>query len=241
MQSRLMSCSRIVYLVGIVLAVVFVIPAPWFPFQLTKVAIFALFLFAAAVLFVLGRGGRDLIHSLGVRAALLVALLPLSYVVSWYFSTNRAISLYGFSGETDTALFAVLGFLAFILAFVLFRTLRTVRLLLSVVFWAIFAAVVFQWVSILFGPAAIPLAAFADRSANLVGKWNDLGLLVALLGLFVIARAELASMQHIRRLGLAVLGVVLAVLLGVINFPLAWSMVLGLCIVIALAKLITQR
>lgn len=229
------------YLVGIVLAIVLVIPTAWFPFQLTKVAIFALCLLVAVVLFVLGRGGRDLVHAHGFSAALLIVLLPLSYAVSWYFSTNRAISLYGFSGETDTVLFVVLGFLAFILAFVLFRTLHTVRILLSVVFWAILASVVFQWASILFGPAAIPFHIFADRSANLVGKWNDFGLLVALLGLFVVARAELASMQNLRRVGLAVLGVVLAVLLGVINFSLAWSLVLGLCIVIALAKLIAQR
>jgi len=50
------------------------------------------------------------------------------------------------------------------MAFTFFRTLRTVRLLLTVVFWALVTATVFQFLSIMFGAPAIPFSTFADRS-----------------------------------------------------------------------------
>ena len=52
MYSRLHTWSRGLYLAGIVLALVLVIPTAWFPFQLAKVAVFAVLLLGAAVLFV---------------------------------------------------------------------------------------------------------------------------------------------------------------------------------------------
>ncbi|MGC9602714.1 MAG: hypothetical protein ABSE76_03175 [Minisyncoccia bacterium] len=241
MYSKLVSASRYAFLAGIVLALVLVIPTAWFPFQLAKVAAFALFALAAVVLFVFGRGIPEVVRARGFFGVLLVALLPIAYLISAYFSIDRSVAFTGFGVESDTVLFAVLLFLAFAIAFALFRTLRTVRILLAVVFWSLIAAVIFQFISIVFGSAAIPLATFADRSVNLIGKWNDLGIIGGLLAMLLLARVELQTVSNAWRIVVGLVLAALALLLGIINFSLVWGLVLGFAIVISIVHLLMQR
>lgn len=239
MYSKLLSWSRGVYLAGIVLALVLVIPTQWFPFQLAKVAVFAVLLLGCVIMFVAGGGLREVVRAHGAWAVLLVGLIPLAYALSWFFSVDRSVALTGFGIETDTVLFATLVFLTFALAFTFFRTLCTVRLLLTVVFWALVAATLFQLVSIIFG--VIPFATFADRSVNLIGKWNDLGILVGLLSVLLLIRAELQTLTPLRRIAIGVLCAVLAVLLGIINFALVWGFILVSCVILGILRLLMQR
>ncbi len=241
MHSRLISWSRYTLLADIVLALVLVIPTPWFPFQLAKVAVFSVALLLSTVLFVAGGGARQLARTHGFYAALLVALLPVLYGVSSFFSVDRGISISGFSVETDTLLFVLLAASAYLLSFTLFRTLRTARMLVAVVFWSLIAAVAFQFVSIIFGSAAVPFQAFADRSVNLVGKWNDLGLLAALLSIVLFARVELSSLSIIRRMVYAGGGILLVCLLGLVNFSTAWALLLLGCILLGILAVVRQR
>jgi tetratricopeptide (TPR) repeat protein len=242
MYSKLFSWSRFVYLAGIVLAMVLVIPTAWFPFQLAKVAVFATLLAVAAVMFVVGGGTREVIRAHGFYGVLLVGLLPLSYLISMLFSVDKSVALTGFGVESDTVLFSVIVFLAFALAFTFFRTLRTVRMLLTVVFWALVAASVFQFISIVFGTALIPFDTFADRSVNLVGKWNDLGILVGLLVMLLLERVDLGSLSNAWRIAVGIALAALALLLGVINFSLVWGLVLVFSLaLIAVSFLMTRH
>lgn len=241
MYSKLFSVSRSVYLAGIVLALVLVIPTVWFPFQLAKVAVFAVLLAVAAVMFVVGGGTREVLRSHGFYGVLLVALLPLSYLISSFFSVDKSVAFTGFGVETDTVLFTVVAFLAFVMAFTFFRTLRTVRLLLTVVFWALVAATVFQFISIVFGSSAIPFSTFADRSVNLIGKWNDLGLLVGLLSMMLLERVDLSSVSNAMKIVIGIVLAALAILLGVINFSLVWGLVLAFSLALIIVSFLLTR
>ncbi len=241
MYSKLISYSRYAFLAGIVLALVLVIPVAWFPFQLAKVGVFSLLLAAAAVLFVVGRGTGEVVRAKGFYAALLVALLPVAYLISAHFSVDSSVAFAGFGVESDTVLFSVLVFLAFMVSFALFRTLRTVRMLLTAVFWALAAAAVFQFVSIVFGSSAIPLATFADRSVNLIGKWNDLGLIAGLLSMLLLVRVELQALSNAARIVIGIVLAFLTILLGIINFTLVWSLVLAFSLVLAITHFLMQR
>lgn len=241
MYSRLTQWSRYGLLAGIVLALVLVIPTAWFPFQLSKVAVFSVALLVSTVLYVIGGGAKELIRTHGFYAALLVGLLPLSYLVSTLFAAERSTAITGFSVESDTVLFVLLAAVAYVMSFTLFRTLRTVRMLSVVVFWSLIAATVFQLVSIIFGSTAIPFQTFADRSVNLVGKWNDLGLLATLLLILLFTRIELVQTTNLWRVGVAIGGVLLVILLGLVNFPLAWMLLLVGSAIIAILALLRQR
>src|SRR3989344_1780835 len=156
MHSRNISWSRYALLAGIVLALVLVIPTAWFPFQLAKVAAFAVALLVAAVLFVVGGGARDLIKTHGFYAALLVGLLPLVYLVSSFFSADRAVSTSGFGVETDTLIFVTLTVVGYLLSLTLVGPLCTARMATTPVLWALIAAVAFQLVSVIFRGADTP-------------------------------------------------------------------------------------
>ncbi len=237
----LMSWARYTYLSGTVFSILFIIPSVWFPLQLGKVAIFAVFLAVSLTFFLLAGGVREFLHSRGSRAALLVVALPLVYLVSWYFSVDRSIGLVGYMFDTDTVLFTTLSTLAFLLAFGLFATARAARTLMYTVAGSILAPVLFQYVVMFFGTSVVPFAVFADRSINLIGKWNDLGLLAGILLVLVLFVLEFVSLSTVRRLLLGALALVLVLLLAVIQFPLVWGMVLGVCVVLALWSFFSKQ
>lgn len=226
MYSRLHTWSRGLFLAGIVLALVLVIPAAWFPFQLSKVAVFSAALALAALMFTLSGGMREFLRAPGVRPTLAVLLLPAVYVVSSLVSLDSSVAWTGFAIEWDTVTFAALAALAFVFSSMFFRTQRTARMLYMSLFWAIAAAALFQIIAIMFGPS-IPGGTFADRSVNLVGKWNDLGLLASVLGLFVLVELQMRRPSALMRGLTGVLGVLVVALLGFVNFSLAWALLLA--------------
>lgn len=222
---------------GIVLALVLVIPAAWFPVQLGKVAVFAAFAAVSVLLLVWSGGVRTLLQAHGARGALLVGLLPVVYVVSALFSIDKSLAWTGVAIDSDTVVFTTLAFVAFVLAFVLFRTLRPLRQMLAVLVVALAAAALFQLVHILFG---VPLGG-GDRSVNLIGKWNDLGLITSLLAVLLLARLELSpASARVRMAGIAGLVLVIA-LLTFISFGVAWIIVLGAAAIIGLVAYLSQR
>ncbi|HEV7449524.1 MAG TPA: hypothetical protein VGP13_03235, partial [Candidatus Paceibacterota bacterium] len=240
MYSRLHAWSRGLYLAGIVLALVLVIPTAWFPFQLAKVAVFAVLLAVAAILYVAGGGMREFLRSAGVWPTLAVVLLPVVYLVSTWVSPDSSVAWSGYAIDWDTVMFATLAAGAFILSSTLFRTQRTARLLFVTLFWALTAAALFQCAAIVFGPS-IPGGSFVDRSVNLVGKWNDLGLLASVLGIFVLVQLELRRPSNLMRIGICVLGVLIVALLGFINFSVAWALVLVGSVAVGLFAFMTSR
>ncbi|HYF12711.1 MAG TPA: tetratricopeptide repeat protein [Candidatus Paceibacterota bacterium] len=241
MYSPLVSWSRIVFLAGLVLALVLVIPAVWFPLQLGKIAVFAALLALTLILFIAGRGAGEFMRTHGWPLALMVGALPLAYLLSAYLAGSHAVSFTGIGVEVDTVVFTTLAFLAFILSFTFFKTLRTVGLLMQTVFWALTGVVVFQWLVIIFGTGVIPFEIFNDRSINLLGKWNDLGVATALLGVLLLIRAELTDNSPLKKMGLVVGTAILAILLGIVNFSLAWWFVLIASVVLGYVVFTSRR
>jgi len=237
-QSRFLSWSRYVYLAGLVAALICIIPSAWFPLQGGKIAFFSIGFIVSAVLFVVGGGVRDF-FSHGWRPALLVATLPMAYLASWYISAD-SLGLLG-AVDTDTVMFTVMCAVAFMFSFALFNTVRAAKMLMWTVAGAAAVAVVFQYIVVLFGTSVIPFQVFADRSVNLVGKWNDLGLLVGLLMLMLLVVLECVSLNRIRRIASYMALVVLTLLLAIIQFSLMWWVLMVACFVLALWSFASKR
>ncbi len=238
MHSATFTWSRFAYLGALVLALVLFIPAAGFPLQVGKVAIFALLIAVSVVLFVLGGGVRALGRSHGFGPALLVGLLPAVYGLSALFSSDASVALVGHAFDVDTILFTALSFVAFILAFVHFRTLRTLRLLILSLGGALLLAALFQYISIFFGT---PIPGVDDRSINLIGKWNDLGLFAGLLALLLLVRVELGQATgQIRAAAIAGL-IALVALLAFINFALVWALLLCGALIVGTITYLTAR
>lgn len=237
---RFIGYARITYLVGLALALLVVSPIDWMPTPLLKIAVFATVLAVSVILFTLGGGVREVLKAPGRVWAIAVALaLPLAYLLSWAYSTDRSVALTGVGNEIDTVLFAFIAALTFLLGFGLFRTMRSIKALVGTIGIAVIIAAIFQYVSILAGAYVLP-AVFADKSISLVGKWNDFGMLMAIGMLFVLARLELGDDEGWRRYvyiaGLALL----FVLIVLVQFNFIWWFTIAGAAVIALLKWLPQ-
>jgi cytochrome c-type biogenesis protein CcmH/NrfG len=230
--------ARGLYLAGLASSLVFVLPVSWFPISVGKSALFAFFLLLSVIVFTLAGGWKGFWRASGVRAAVVVALLPVVYLVSGYISNTLPWSFVGSGSEVDTIVFTSLAAFAFLFAFALFRTARSAWLFTTVVFYSLLAAVVFQFVQIMLGGAVLPFEALSDRTVNLIGKWNDLALTTALLLLMTLVRLEFSSLPGIRLLGIGVVGLAAFVLLGFTNFSFVWGMLIVTLVVAILFKIL---
>jgi tetratricopeptide (TPR) repeat protein len=241
MQLRFLSWSRGVFLAGVALLILFILPVAWFPLQLGKLTAFFFCLIIAAILLVCAGAIRKFFTRPGALLACAMWLLPLVYLLSWRFSVDRFISWSGYAIDSDTVLFTLLCALAFSLSFVLIRSAYGGRLFLRVLATAVALAALFQIVVIVFGQRALPLAIFSDRSINMVGKWNDLGLVVGLLLILLLGWLHYSETSIPRRVGGALLALLCVCLLGVIQFSLVWWLVLVGCALLAGRSILAGR
>lgn len=237
----LLSWARYACVVATVAAILFIIPAAWFPFQLGKLAVFTIVLCIAALLFFLGQGAGTVFGKRGLVPALAVGLLPLAYLASWYVSTDRTVGLAGYSVEGDTVLFVALGFLTFILSFFLFRRSSNAETLLQSLSFATAVAVVFQFVVILFGSNLSFLKVFSDPSINLVGKWNDIGLLAGLVLMLAMLALQTMQLSMRRRIVLSVGAVVAVLFVALVQFELIWALLLVFSIALFIHSVLTSH
>ncbi|MEI7720181.1 MAG: tetratricopeptide repeat protein [bacterium] len=222
-----------VFIIGLVLGLMCLVPAVWFPFQLTKVLLVTVGMLVAALFFVYG-GGMRTVHGLQGPLMFVVLSLPLTYALSWLFSVDTAIGFSGYAVESDTVLFMLICSLALVFSSWLFQGVRTGRLLLLSVMASLSLVGVFQYLVIFFGQKLLPFQAFSDRSTNLVGKWNDLGIGMGLLLFLCVLWIEFGGeTKTSRRVGSFCAVAALFLLLAIIQFPLVWmllfSIFLGVC------------
>lgn len=238
--TRLLSWAQGFYVAGLALGLLFIIPSAWFPLQLGKVSLAAICMLVAAVLFVMSGGMRHLLRDRNPHVVLLAALVPIVYLFSFFFSIDQSIGVTGFAAESDTLIFITLAFSVFVLGLGLFRNMWSARLLLGGVAGIAAVAGVFQYIVIVFGTSLLPTI-FSDRSVNLVGKWNDLGLLVGLLVLLLVIALEYGDLSQARKVGVYVATAFSVLLLAIINFPLVWTLLLVFCLALGLWSFVTKR
>lgn len=238
-SSKFFSWAQYLFVGGLVLMLVVFVPATWFPLQLGKIILFSALFLLAGTCFILGRG-MSALQGRNTYPALLVAALPLTYLTSWYFGVDKSLGIVGSAVETDTLVFTVLLFLAFMGSFLFSRNPWFVRLLLIGIISAACIAALFQSL-VLFGGGLLPISIFTDRSVNVVGKWNDLGLLAGLGVILLLVWVEYASPKR-AILALSLFAILaLGGLIALIQFPFIWALLFGGCVLVAVWSFVTKR
>lgn len=209
-------------ILGLVLMPVFIVPVAWFPFQLTKFALFAILLAIAAVLFsVVAWRDRSLAMPRSLISAAIVAYLA-AVVVSTLLSQNPAASVLAEGVEVDTLFFTCSLVAVFFVSSFLIRGETAIANLWRAVLVAGVVVGLFQVAQLLFGPGLLGSSVFTTVSSNLVGKWNDLAIFmtfVALASMLVIDIRRVRGNGLFLPAGAFVLG---AVFMAIINFDGAW-------------------
>lgn len=213
--------ARIILILTAFLIPVFAVPVLGVPFQLTKTLLAIIAVAALAILF-----AREVLRSkkLSLSFSPLIAgllFLPAAYLVSAAFSSQPFSSFLGYGLESDTFGFILVGVLLALGVFYSAKTHKIIFAALLGLLAAGWALMVFQFIQIVFAaPTGLP--ALASLTANLLGRWNDLGIFAGLIAaLILVSLVSLSfSKKHVLILVLTLAASVFFLI--VVNFTLAW-------------------
>lgn len=219
--------SRWSFILALALFPLLIVPLSWFPFQLAKLGFFAALLLVSTATYALAswRAGTFFVP----RHPLLFAVggYLAAVLISTALSQNPAASFIGEAVETDTLLFSGLLVLVFSMAAAHFREPISLRSLWSALLISGLLAALFQALQLAFGPNLFGPSILSTVSSSVVGRWNDLGVLMAFTA---IAGMLAIDIGRVRGAMLAISGAALAAslaLLSIINLDVAWWVVLG--------------
>ena len=151
--------------------------------------------------------------------------LVIAYLIAALFSPNLAVSLVGSGAEMDT--FAFITVMALLTSLIPLLILSKENIIRTYVFLlaAFLLLALFQASRLLFGANFFSFDIFSNNAGNLLGKWNDVGILFGLASIFSLITLE---GLHLRRQARAIVYVVLAVslfFLALVNFFVVWLLV----------------
>ncbi|MFA6050459.1 MAG: hypothetical protein WC761_04660 [Candidatus Paceibacterota bacterium] len=153
----------------------------------TKLALFSLGVLVAFACFIIERIRQGSVALPWRPWYLLLALIPISYLVSSFTGVHWYKSLIGGLFEQDTFHTVALLFIFSFLVMSLANSTRRFWILLLSTVGSILLAGIFQIASLIVGPA-LSFGALPSGATTLVGSWNDLtALMVMFLGMSLIA------------------------------------------------------
>ncbi|MDP6249733.1 MAG: tetratricopeptide repeat protein [Candidatus Pacebacteria bacterium] len=214
------------FIIGVMfLLPIFFIPSLSIPFSFTKSILIFVSILVAFFLFLISRLKRGQV-ALPTNAIALVAWgLPLAYLISAIFSGNSAVSYLGQGFEIDTFGFIAIMVLMLSLVPLLLKTRELIfrihiALLLSLVLLAIF-----QGLRLIFGADFLSFGIFTSSTANLLGKWNDLGIFLGLTSVLSLITLEGLPLNKLSKIILYVILAISLVFLSAVNFLPVWIIV----------------
>ena len=216
-------------------------PVAWLGSPTLKIVVIAVCMAVSAVaLFInsISSVKQQFQASLFVRYSIgAVFLLPATYAVSWYLSGHTL----GFAdGATvDTLLFTLFAAASFSVAALTVCTKHRVHKLLGAVLVAAGLAALYQYIVILTGTPWLQ-GSEHSTTATLVGKWNELGLLTT-LGVFALISGAFPARSHMKAYGQAIALALMAFLLLIVNFDVAWYIVLIGSGALAIRRFVSSR
>ncbi len=238
-EGRLNTLARTILFVAIGLFPILVIPVAWFPFQLTKTFVFVVLIAVCAILYGISSWKSGSISIPRGNLPYVVLFLPVAYVLSTLLSQDYVVSIFGLGTETDTLFFVGLCAVVFFLTAGLVKTERQIRTFFTVILGSIALAIVFQLLHVVI-PGGV-LQVFSSSTSNLVGKWNDLGILMGFAAAFSLAIIEFLPQNLLKRIFVFVTLALSLALLIVINFSAVWWALLAAALIAGGLKLFSGK
>ena len=145
----------------------------------------------------------------------------LAFLLSALFSGNSQVSLFGTMFDVGSFWFIFSAFVLMLMSSIFFRTHERARIVLLGVIISSVLILIFQSVHLFF-PTITSLGILTDKTSNVLGSWNALGLFAGFSGLMFLLVIEFFSISKIEKLILAVFILLSVFLAAVVNFPLVW-------------------
>ncbi len=200
----------------------FCIPHPVFPLVGAKATLLFLAVVIASAFFIIARlkNGRFRVLASPILGAL--AAVSLVFIFSSFFGSAPFFSFAGQGFEVGTTLFVTLSsVLVFLLSSLILRGEQIFGCYLAFLA-AFFFIAVFHLLRLVFGADLLSFGIFTDVTANLLGRWNDLGIFFGVSTLLSLFTLEFLSLNKLFRMLLWCVFLLSLFFLAVINFPLIW-------------------
>lgn len=206
----------------IVLLPFFFLPFTDIPVEISKGLLLVLGLAACVVFWAIARflDGRIIFS----KSWLLVSGfgIVLVFLLSALFSGNSQISLFGTMFDIGSFWFIFSGFVLMLMSSIVFRTPKQAKIVLLGTILSSFLVLIFQSVH-LFIPEILSLGGIlADKTGNVLGSWNALGLFAGFSSLMFLLVIEFFSVSKIEKLLLKIFILLSILLAASVNFPLVW-------------------
>lgn len=205
----------------VVLLPFFVLPFTNFPVETGKGLLLVLGLVVSVVFWAIARfiDGRIILP----KSWLLVSGfgIVLVFLLSALFSLNSEVSLFGTMFDVGSFWFIFSGFILMLMASIVFRTPKQAKLILMGTILSSAIVLIFQSFH-LFMPTILSLGILPDKTGNILGSWNALGIFIGFSSLLFLLVIEFFPVSQIRKIILEIF-ILLSILLAVtVNFPLVW-------------------
>lgn len=153
---------------------------------------------------------------------LVVALLPVVYLLSALLATPSSLSLFGYGFEVGTFGFILLGAAILVLVSAIYTDASRVLHALLAFFLSFVLLALFSLVKILFGGDLLTLGNFFGNMGNPLGSWTDMAVAFGLLAVVSALTLGVLPMKGLMKWLLTLAFVAAMFLLVVINFQTAF-------------------
>jgi cytochrome c-type biogenesis protein CcmH/NrfG len=222
-NTRLSSAPALVLLAVAFLLPIFFVPSLIAPFQFTKTIIALLGVLVALFFFIIVRlreGDIIIPTHLVVLGGWLVAL---AYTASALFaSENLALSFVGQRFEVDTVAFMVVMSLLLALIPLVIRTKERILSFYLVMLLSAALLALFQGVRLFGGPDVLSFDIFTTSTANILGRWNALGIFFGLTTILALMTIDGMPIGKGLKSAVGILLVMSLAMLAVVNFSPVW-------------------
>ncbi|MFZ2150161.1 MAG: hypothetical protein WAV15_03305 [Minisyncoccia bacterium] len=150
--------------------------------------------------------------------------ISLAFLLSALLSQNSQISLFGTMFDIGSFWFVFGGFILMLMSAMIFRTPRQAKIVLLGIILSSVAVLVFQSVHLFF-PEALSLGILSDKTGNILGSWNALGLFAGFAILLFLLQVEFFPVSKIGKILLQVFLLLAVLVAATVNFPLVWILV----------------
>lgn len=219
--------ARFLFLIAVGGLPVLVLPMVGFPFLLAKIVWFSVFAGLAMASVTLASLRARSVSFPANTLAKTVLLLFCAYAFSTALSQDWRMSLAGSGAEVDSLLFMAMATLAFFLSASLFKARESVRALLTTIMSTVALVGLFQLVRFAAGEKFFSSGVFAESSVNLIGAWNDFGIIVGLLAVMSAAFIDSRRLSAAKFIMFCVFLVASLLILAVVNFETLWWLLIG--------------
>ena len=158
---------------------------------------------------------------------LVVALLPLAYLISALLSTPSSLSLLGYNFETGTFGYMLFGSTLLVLVGIIFTDTSRVLQALAAFLVSFSVVAVFVAVKIVLGGNILVWGNFFGNMGNPIGNWTDLAVSFGLLSSFAALILGMIPMRTSLRILIGGVFFISTALLIIINFSPAFILTLG--------------